>query len=818
MPELPTGTVTFLFTDIEGSTRLLETLGDDYADVLAEHRRILRDAFAAHDGVEVDTQGDAFFVAFQRATDAAAAAAEAQRVLAEGPVRVRMGIHTGEPIRTDEGYVGIDVHRAARIAAAGHGGQVLISQTSRDLLGGQVELRDLGEHRLKDLTEAQRIFQLGDGDSPPLNALYQTNLPVLPTPLIGRERELEEAGALLERSRLLTLVGPGGCGKTRLALQVAADQFEHFEDGVFWVPLGALRDPQLIESTIARVVGTKASLRQHLQERDVLLLLDNFEHLLGGVVVLTDLMQAAPTVTLLVTSRSPLGLSGEQEYPVPPLPRPDAVALFTERATAARPGFETDESVGEICRRLDGLPLAVELAAARVKILEPAAILARLEQRLPLLTGGPRDVPERQRTMRATIQWSHELLDEAEQLLFARLAVFAGGWDIGAAEEVCEADVEVVGSLVDKSLILQRRGRFSMLATIREYALERLDELGETSVVRRAHASHFLTLAEEISSSEVGGGDSETLAHLEREHDNLRVAMAWLRAEGDAEGQLRLAVALGNYCRIRGYAAEGLSWLRHALDSDAESSAEVRMRGFFWASNLAQRLHLPEAVPLAELSVALARTLDDERLLALSLTRLGNSLVEIDSEQAKTALTESRALNEKVEDHVGVAWAVHSLGLNALSRGDEQEAASLLAESVVLFRDVGLPGMIANALTDLGFVELGFGHRARARGLLVESTRLNQELGWKEGLAICLVGLAAILESDAALAAELLGAASNINESLGTALEPYALGVEQRTIASLKADLSEDRFREAWARGAELELDDAVSLALASLD
>jgi class 3 adenylate cyclase len=452
---LPSGTVTFLFTDIEGSTRLLLELGDRYADVLAEHRRVLREAFARHGGLEVDTQGDSFFVAFARASDAVAGAQAGQDALHGGPVRVRMGLHTGEPMVGDEGYVGIDVHRGARLASAGHGGQILLSQTTRDLLDSTFELVDLGLHRLKDLSEPQRLYQLGTEGFAPLMTLHQTNLPVPATPFLGRERELGEVLALLRSSRVLTLTGPGGSGKTRLAIQTAAEAAEDFPAGVWWVPLSTLRDPSLVRDSIARVLGAKGEPAEHIGDKELLLVLDNLEHLLECAPELADLVERCSAVRLLVTSREPLRLSAEQEYAVAPLVSEEAVDFFCARARAAKPEFVPTTALPEICRRLDNLPLALELAAARVKVLSADQILARLEQALPLLTGGRRDMPERQRTLAATIAWSYEMLSDSEQRLFEKLSVFVGGCALEAAEKVCAADVDRLASLVDKSLIRQ---------------------------------------------------------------------------------------------------------------------------------------------------------------------------------------------------------------------------------------------------------------------------------------------------------------------------------------------------------------------------
>ena len=479
-PDLPTGTVTFLFTDVEGSTRLLQEQGQRYADLLDEHRRILRGAFARHGGVEVDTQGDAFFVAFPSAADAVAAADEAGHALDGGPIRVRMGIHTGEPLVTDEGYVGIDVHRAARIAAAAHGGQIVLSETTRGLLERETAVRDLGEHRLKDLIGAERLYQLGEGDFPPLRTLDATNLPIAASPLVGRERELGELVVHLSNgARLLTVTGPGGTGKTRLALQVAAELVGTLRDGVFWVPLAGLSDPELVPSEVAQAIGAPDDLAGFLRGRELLILLDNFEHLLDAAPAVSAALASSGGVRVLVTSRSPLHVSGEREYRLDPLPASDAAALFVERARAVGRELMPDSTVEAICRRLDGLPLAVELAAARTKLLAPEQLLERLDPTLPLLTGGARDAPERQRTLRATIEWSYDLLDAASKELFARLSVFAGSFPLGAAEEVCGADLDDLAALVDSSLLKPiGDDRFLMLETIREYALEKLEELG----------------------------------------------------------------------------------------------------------------------------------------------------------------------------------------------------------------------------------------------------------------------------------------------------------------------------------------------------
>jgi predicted ATPase len=563
-PELPSGTVTFLFTDIEGSTRLLHELGQEaYAETLAEHRTVLRDAFVRHGGVEVDTQGDAFFVAFPTAPGALQAAREAQESLA---IPVRMGIHTGTPLLMDEGYVGADVHRAARIAAAGHGGQVLVSQAAREL-AGRDDLYDLGPQRLKDLSAPERIWQLGEGAFPRLKTLYQTNLPIQPSALVGRERELGDVAALVASSRLVTLTGAGGSGKTRLALQAAAELAEEFADGTFWVSLAALSDPALVGAAIGEALGAKGDLAEHVADKHMLLLLDNFEQLIAGAPVLSLLLQAAPKVHLLVTSRGPLRLDGESEYDVDPLPDDDAVTLFRERAIVAEP----EEAVREICRQLDGLPLAIELAAARTRVLPPDRLLDRLAKRLPLLTDGRRDAPARQSTLRATIEWSYELLTPEEQQLFARLGVFAGSFELEAAEAVAEASLDGLAALVEQSLLRRTDfGRFFMLETIREYALERLEASPEAEELARQHCEYFLELAEDTETEARGPREAEWLRQLKSDQGNFRAALSWSLERGEKELALRLAGALHSFWYHAGFLVEGRRWAERALEAVAD--------------------------------------------------------------------------------------------------------------------------------------------------------------------------------------------------------------------------------------------------------
>src|SRR5919198_3449027 len=636
---LPTGTVTLLSTDIEGSTRLLRALGERYAEALADHRRLLRAAFAEHGGCEVDTQGDAFFYAFERAHDAVAAAVAAQRALAahawpDGiPLRVRIGIHTGEPSTTGEGYVGIDVHRVARVMSAGHGGQVLLTQATRNLLPEElpesVGVRDLGKHRLKDLSEPQRLYQLLipglENEFAALSTLEArpTNLPIQPTPLIGREEEVTEVTTRLreESIRLLTLTGAGGTGKTRLALQVAAEVVADFKDGVFFIDLAAIVDPDLLLATVAHTLSVRErrgeslaeTLTDYLRTKRVLLVLDNFEQLASAAPAVSRLLAESPRVKALVTSRAPLCLAGEHEFSVPPLTIPnlrkadplsllaesEAVQLFVARARAVKPEFDlTSENapvVAEICARLDGLPLAIELGAARLRLLSPAALLARLANRLPVLSRGKRDAPARQRTLRDTIEWSYRLLDEREQRLFARLAVFAGGATIEAAEAVCARDREHAGavfdgiaSLVEKSLLRPaRESRVRVLETVREYALEKLREGGEEEFLRERHARYFLALAEEAEPQILGADQVAWLERLERERDNFRAALSWSLDRPDSELALRLIGSLRRAWVARGYLSETRQWLEAALEHRAAVRMSVEAKGRYGLGRVA---------------------------------------------------------------------------------------------------------------------------------------------------------------------------------------------------------------------------------------
>ncbi|MDQ3671947.1 MAG: adenylate/guanylate cyclase domain-containing protein [Actinomycetota bacterium] len=823
MRTLPSGTVTLLFTDIEGSTRLLHELGERYADVLANHRRHLRDAFSRHAGVEVDTQGDAFLVAFARATDAVAAARDAQSALAGGPVRVRIGIHTGEPVVTDEGYVGADVHRAARIMGAGHGGQVVLSETTRQLLDDGGELRDLGDHRLKDLTAPQRLYQLGDGDFPPLRTLFRTNLPIQPSPLVGRERELDEAGELVRGHRLVTLTGPGGSGKTRLALQLAAEAVEHFPDGVFWVPLQALRDPALVERAIGTSVGADDGLIACIADKRLLVLLDNFEQVIDAALVVSSLLVGTPNTKFLVTSREPLHVESEQRYPVEPLPEDDAAVLFVERARAVAPGFRPAAAVQEICRRLDGLPLAIELAAARVALLDPQELLVRLDRRLPLLASRSRDAPARQRTLRATIEWSYELLEPDEQELFRRLAVFQGSFSLEAAEAVCAADLDTLESLLVKNLVRRwGSGRLGLLDTIREYALERLDDSQEAEDVRRRHAEFFRAV---LQGANLNSGRTFDLRDPMRhdiavaEQDNLRGALAWALRSGSVTLGLDLARA-ADWFWVMHDSHEGLRWYERLLElPEAEAvAADIRadaLRSYGACAYLSGQEDVLERV--GEESLKLYEQLGDELGRAVLLHRLGiDAMRRGDLDRARRLVEESHAIHARKWDPVTRAFrlgeTIGTLGAIARDAGDAERAYALISESAVIARQTGVLWWEGGMLAELAALELNAGRVEEAETHARESLAITERLHDRPGrvFGVGLLAWAAAARGEAERAGQLWGA-------IGDEQTGAPLGGWRRHREACEAGIrrvSGPDFDRGYAEGRDLALDDAVSLAL----
>jgi predicted ATPase/class 3 adenylate cyclase len=711
MSGLPTGTVSFLLTDIEGSTRLLQEQGDRYGEALAEHRRRLRTAFVRHAGIEVDTQGDAFFYVFRSAMGAVAAAEEGQASLSDGPIRVRIGIHTCEPEVTAEGYVGIGLHRAARICSAAHGGQILLSERARSFLEGTPTITDLGMHRLKDLGRPEKLFQFGAGSFPPLRTLNATNLPAQTSPLFGRELELGDISRLVREHRLVTLTGPGGTGKTRLGLQVAAELANEFEDGVFWVPLAALTDPNLVLPTIAAVLGANVELATHIGEKRMLLLLDNLEQIRECAPAIANLLGECPRLKLLATSRAVLRLSGEREYQVPPLRDEDAITLFRDRAVQDGPL----EVVQAICRRLDGLPLAIELAAARTRALSSEKLLDRLERRLPLLTGGPRDAPERQRTLRATIEWSYDLLSTEDRRLFARLGVMAGDFDIEASEVVCDADLDTLESLLEQSLLRRTEaGRMFYLEAIREFALEKLDRSIEAEEIMRRHAEYFLEVAR---SANLCIEDEGKMRHdiVIRDRENLRGALEWSAASGNAELGLQIAAALENYWTTNN-PLEGKRWLGELLARVGDLGGEVYARVLRSYGGIASIFgEFDDSERAYEASLAAFRRLGDERGIAILLYRLALGPLRLgDLNRARALGEESLRLHRKTEFKRGEAQTLSFLARVELEEGRAELAIEMLERAAKLCIQTDFRWWRANVLLQLAELLL-------ERGRLVEA-------------------------------------------------------------------------------------------------
>jgi predicted ATPase/class 3 adenylate cyclase/Tfp pilus assembly protein PilF len=913
---LPTGTLTFLFTDIEGSTKLWEQDSSSMQVALALHDEVLRSAIEERRGYVFKTVGDAFCCAFPTAPDALEAALDTQRRLLSseweqtGPLKVRMALHTGAAEERDGDYFGPPVNRVARLLSAAHGGQVLLSlptqELVRDQLPGGTSLRDLGEHRLKDLFRPERVFQILapelPSEFPPLRTLdaYRNNLLLQPTPLIGREKEVSEVCDLLrgDETRLLTLTGPGGTGKTRLALQAAADLLDDFSNGAFLVPLATLTQAELLLPTVAETLGVREtgeqpldeSLKDYLHERRMLLVLDNFEQVLGAAPTVTGLLAGAPGLKVLATSRAPLGLYGEKEYAVPPLSVPDvrhlpdlktlsqyeAVRLFIERAKSGKVDFEvTDKNapaVAEICVRLDGLPLAIELAAARIKMLPPKAMLQRLTSRLKLLTGGARDLPERQRTLRATIEWSYALLDEGEQLLFGRLAVFSGGRTLEAIEAICDAQgdlpvdaLEGVSSLLDKSLLRQEEGpngepRFVMLETVHEFAREKLEESAEAEEIKRAHAEYFLALAEEAYPELRGPDQLEWLERLEAEHDNMRAALSWALERKEAELVLRLGSTLSWLWSVRGYHSEGRRWLEEALAMDGRVSPEVRAMALAGAGVLAseqgdldraqqaceeglelleheareaseaklnllaflgwvawQREEHDKATELFEEGLALSREMNDTWWLANSISNLATvSHSQGDSERATELYEKSMDLFREQGDKQSLTYCLTNLAMVACSQGDLRRAAQLTEEAVALQRELGARGDVALGLCNLGWIALLQDDLGRAADLYRESLSLSWEIGLNPLVQSALEGLACLAgaQGDAERAVRLWGAAQTLHETKGILRDTDFLAEADVRISAVRSGMGEEVWEESWRKGRTMRLDEAVSYAL----
>jgi predicted ATPase/class 3 adenylate cyclase len=821
MPELPTGTVTFLFTDIEGSTIRWEHHPEAMRTALARHDALLHESITAHDGVVFKMVGDAVCAAFAVAADAVAAALAAQRAVAAeqwgevAPLRVRMALHSGAAQCREGDYFGPALNRVARLLSTGYGGQILLSlateELARDVLPAGVGLQDLGEHALKDLLRPEHVYQLVcpdlPGEFPALKSLSRQlhNLPMQPTPLIGREQEVASVCGLLRRPevRLVTLTGPAGVGKTRLGLQVAAELADQFADGVFLVALAPVNDPDLLVSALSQTLGViemgtqppLTLLKGALKDKHLLLLLDNFEQVVEAALVVAELLAACPRLKVLVTSRVVLHVRAEREYAVPPLSIPnlkrlpelaalsqyEAVALFIERALAIKPDFQVTNAnapaVAGICARLDGLPLAIELAAARVKYFPPQALLARLEQGLAILSGGARDLPVRQQTLRGALAWSYDLLAPEEQALFRRFAVFVDGSTWQAAEQVCTAAgtlgediVEGLVSLVDKSLLRQEEqaegeARFRMLQVLREFGLEALSSMGETEATRKAHALYYLRLAEEAEPELAGPQQAVWLERLEREYDNLRAALEWSLERGEVEQgielALRLAAALRRFWEVRGHWSEGRNFLERALAGSKGVAVRVQVKALKAAAHLAYvQSDIDRAEVLSEECLARCRELGDTAGIALSLRLLGliaewRSNLVVASSRTEEAL----ALFRELGDKEGIAWSLCALAEIVCQQGEYARAISLTEESLPLFRALGNIEGIAFSLGLLASVLfLSEGDPAKVHTLLEECLALCREVGHKDGTAWALgfLGEVFLKQGDAVKARSLL--------------------------------------------------------------
>jgi predicted ATPase/class 3 adenylate cyclase len=821
--DLPSGTVTFLFTDVERSTKLLHDLGGEgYATALAEHRRLIRESCAAHGGVEVDTQGDAFFFAFSTAPGALTAAGEMTEALASGPIQVRIGLHTGMPLLTDEGYVGNDVHFAARVAASGHGGQIILSSSTAALIepsGSEPQalpLLDLGEHRLKDIEAPVAILQLGDGSFPPLKTISNTNLPRPASSFVGRDAELSEVLSRIEGgARLVTLTGPGGSGKTRLAIEVAASLVPEYKAGVFWVGLASLRDPTLVTETVAQTLGAKNGLAEHIGERELLLLLDNLEQVIEAAPELASLLASCPNLALLVTSRELLRVQGEVEYPVPPLAEPEAVSLFCARAQA-----EPSEEIAELCVRLDSLPLAVELAAARAKALSPAQILERLSQRLDLLKGG-RDADPRQQTLRATIEWSYDLLTEDEKQLFRRLSVFAGGCTLEAAEDVADADLDSLQSLVEKSLLRFSNERYWMLETIREYAASRLESAGDRERPHSRHAEWVAELARRGRSG-FSSAQREWSDRFDSERDNLRVAIAWCLHNERHELAHELAMAYGLLAANRGPLSEGRTWLDMVLRHTRDVSPSLRQRALRSAASLAERQRDHEtARRLAEESLGIAREIGHPDAMADALLALG--VVEGGArnfERSELLEREALALFTASGDERQVRATLGLLAWVAIARGRFEEAQELCEEALRLSREAGDDRGVVLAVGNLGHALAKQGKLDEALRLQIETLQVAHKQLDLGGVADTLIEIASIgvLRRRHEQAAVMLGASAALHEKTESQLDLVSEEMQRQALGPLQDELGSDALAAAMGRGREMQLDQIVAYAVEFID
>ena len=830
MTELPTGTVTFLFSDVEGSTKLLHELGvEAYAAALAEHRRVVREACVSAGGVEVDTQGDAFFIAFPTAPGALEAARAIAERLEPGPIRLRIGLYTGTPLVTDEGYVGPDVHRAARMSAAASGSQIVVSAATRALIA-EDDFVDLGPHRFKDLAAAEHVYQLGSGEFPPIKSLPETNLPVPATPFLGRSEELASVSAQLssEGVRLLTLTGAGGSGKTRLALQSAAEVAEAFPGGVSWISLTPLTDASLVASSVVQALGASdvpegrldLALAPRASRGRVLVLMDNCEHLLPGVAQPIATIRDVPGVTVLATSRERLQLQGEQVFGVPPLSQSDGVQLFVTRAAAVGGGVAATPDVTELCERLDELPLALELAAARTILFSPRQLLDRLGKRLDLLKGG-RDADPRQQTLRATIEWSHELLNEEERRLFRRLAVFRGGCTYESAEVVCDADPDLLQSLLDKSLLRRRAEdgvpRYWMLETIREYAAERLAESGEVDEIRRRHAEHHL--GDPLEVEQFWGPDiAERLARrVDVELDNIRAALDWAHAT-TSPLELGLATLYQRANAVSG--ADVRQRLEDALANPSPQSPRLRARALTayggWTRLASGDLEL--ARERLEEALRLYRQLNDEIGEAMVLLRLATVAGErgdVEEEQRIVGDLEERASRSR--DPLPMALALKYEGYVSLAGGDHELSREIFERGLALVRGEDFfESSYHEAFAELALSERRFDDALReceiALAMVADTPNNLAIAGILHVLSAALAGLGEV-ES----AVRIYAWFDALLQTRGLKFPRFIRTIEERTHAPLAAAAAAPEFASTVSEGRQMTLAEAIECARAAI-
>ena len=910
MTKPPTRQVTFLFTDIEGSLKLAQQFPDTLPAALEKHHKILLEAIESNNGFVFEIIGDAFCAAFENSNDAVKASHDAQMKLnsekwEEAEIKVRMGIHSGNVEWNGKRYIGyITLARTQRVMSAAYGGQVLISEdayiqlTEKEKI--EISYRDLGDRRLKDLIQPVKIYQLISkglpSDFPPLKTLdaRPNNLPVQLTSFIGREEEIKKVKELLKNIHLLTLTGPGGVGKTRLSLQVGADVIDDFANGVWFVELAPIIDPVLLPQEILKELGIKEepkktleeTLTGYLKDKEILIILDNCEHLIEACAMLTEkLLTKCPKLKIIATSREALKCTGEQTHSILSLKTPnlkeeisieqltqyESVRLFIERALAVSQKFrvtnENAPALAGICSQLDGIPLAIELAAARIKVLTVERIYKRLSSRFSLLTGGKRTALPKQQTLKALIDWSYDLLSDQEKILWSRLSVFIDGWTLESAEEICSDDnvnkeeiLDLLSLLVEKSIIIfdSEKERYRILESIRQYGEEKLKEVNEINKILSKHLYYFMELSESAEPKLKGKEAQEWLEKLETEHGNLQTAIEWSLKNGDIEEGSRLAGAMRNFWEIRGLYFTGRRLLKSILSKMQGISNSSRAKALNSAGVLANRQgDYEQAQKFYEESILISRELGDKRGIAYSLNGLGgvaynqgdyeqaqkfcdeslaldreigdkigiadsfNNLGSVaynqgDYEQAKKFFDKSLALDRERGDKRGIAYSLNNLGMVAYYQGDYQQARKFYIENLSLFQELGDKNGISYTLYNLGSIEFNQRNIQYAQKYLVESLVIRKEIGDKLGMASSIVGLAEIynFKNYSNQAALLIGAVKTILKSIGIVFSGDVLKRYEQTITKLNEQLTEEEFSKYWEKGKKLTLEQAVELAL----